>query len=106
MFAILASFNNLGSSLSSALGVFAMDFVGIHTDLSDGGACDFSGLPSLTFYCGMLLPLVSIPLTFIFVPNINMQDTVDFETGEPVRDASVEATERAPLIAKTSEDER
>ncbi len=106
MFAILASFNNLGSSLSSALGVFAMDFVGIHTDLSDAGACDFSGLPSLTFYCGMLLPLVSIPLTFIFVPNINMQDTVDFETGEPVRDASVEATERAPLIAKTSEDER
>merc|ERR1712159_51780 len=52
MFAILASFNNLGSSLSSALGVFAMDFVGIHTDLSDAGACDFSGLPSLTFYCG------------------------------------------------------
>lgn len=106
MFAILASFNNLGSSLSSALGVFAMDFVGIRTDLSEEGSCDFSGLPSLVFYCGMLLPLVSIPLTFIFVPNMNMQDTVDFETGEPVRDAPDGASERAPLIAKTSDDDK
>jgi len=83
MFAILASFSNLGGSLSSALGVFAMDLAGIKTDLnsSEEGACDFSGLPNLVFYCGILCPLLSIPLTFIFVPDMNMQDTVNLEKG-------------------------
>jgi len=108
MFAILASFNNLGYSLSSALGVFAMDVAGIKTDLTsgEGGACDFSGLPSLVFYCGMLLPLVSIPLTFVFVPNINMQDVVDLDTGKAVAssadDANEAPTERVPLLAKST----
>lgn len=101
MFAILASFNNLGSSLSSALGVFAMDYMGIKTDImKEGieGSCDFSQLPNLILYFGMLMPLTAIPLTFIFVPNINMQDTVNLETGRPENDES--NSERAPLLAK------
>lgn len=97
MFAILASFNNLGGSLSSALGVFAMNLVGIKTDIASG-SCDFTGLPSLVFWCGMILPLLSIPLTFVFVPNMNMQDVVDFDTGKPATETS--KAERAPLIAK------
>jgi hypothetical protein len=97
MFAILASFNNLGGSLSSALGVFAMNLVGIKTDIASG-SCDFTGLPSLVFWCGMILPLLSIPLTFVLVPNMNMQDVVDFDTGKPATETS--KAERAPLIAK------
>ena len=97
MFAILASFNNLGGSLSSALGVFAMNLVGIKTDIASG-SCDFTGLPSLVFWCGMILPLLSIPLTFVLVPNMNMQDVVDFDTGKAATETS--KAERAPLIAK------
>ena len=99
MFAILASFSNLGGSLSSALGVFAMDLAGIKTDLnsSEEGSCDFSGLPSLIFYCGILLPLISIPLTFVFLPNINMQDVVDLDTGK--RETS-DGNESDPLLSK------
>jgi len=97
MFAILASFNNLGASLSSALGVFAMEVAGIKTDLaSNGGECDFSGLPELVFWCGMIVPLLTIPLTFIFVPNINMRDVVNLDTGEPTERAEI-----APLLEKT-----
>ena len=101
MFAILASFNNLGGSLSQALGVFAMDFLGIKTDLlaGEGGSCDFSALPNLIFYCGMLMPLLAIPLSLIFVPNINMKDVVDLDTGKAMQSESSDS-ERAPLIAK------
>jgi folate/biopterin transporter len=100
MFAILASFSNLGGSLSSALGVFAMDLAGIKTDLksSEGGSCDFSGLPNLIFYCGILFPLISIPLTFVFVPNINMQDVVNLDTGKRERKTN-DGKESEPLLA-------
>lgn len=74
MFVILASFNNFGYSFSSAFGVFVMDVVGIKIDfiLGEGGVCDFLGLFSLVFYCGMFFLLVFIFFIFVFVSNINM----------------------------------
>ena len=75
-FAILASFSNLGGALSSSFGVFAMQAAGIQTDL-EVGECNFDKLPHLIVICGMILPLIAIPLTFILIPDIEMHGTVD-----------------------------
>lgn len=75
MFAILASFANLGGSLSGSFGAFAMEYAGIKTDLTTG-SCNWDNLPNLILICGILMPLLAIPLTFIFVPDILMTDSV------------------------------
>jgi hypothetical protein len=85
-FAILASFSNLGNALSGSFGVFAMQYAGIKTDMTEDGECDFSNLPVLIVVCGMLLPLLSVPLTFVLIPDMAMTDPVK-EDGASVVDA-------------------
>lgn len=82
MFAILASFANLGGSLSGSFGTFAMDYAGIKTDLTSG-SCNWDNLPNLILVCGICMPLLAIPLTFIFVPNILMTDSIIVFDGCP-----------------------
>jgi hypothetical protein len=96
-FAILASFSNLGSSLSQAFGVFAMQYAGIQTDVTEG-ECDFSNLPTLIVVCGMLLPLLAVPLVFILIPDIAMND--------PVREDNEPVTVMTGLAKETDEGER
>lgn len=99
MFAILASFANLGGSLSGSFGTFAMDYAGIKTDLTSG-SCNWDNLPNLILICGICLPLLAIPLTFIFVPNILMTDTItDFDnSSKKVGDKYVTEEEKKSLI--------
>lgn len=80
-FAILASFSNLGSALSSSFGVFAMQAAGIQTDL-EAGECNFDNLPLLIVICGFILPLIAVPLTFVLIPDIDMHESVDVEEYE------------------------
>jgi folate/biopterin transporter len=80
-FAILASFSNLGGALSSSFGVFAMQMAGIQTEL-EIGECNFDNLPHLIVICGMILPLIAIPLTFVLIPDIDMHETVDMDECE------------------------
>ena len=77
-FAILASFSNLGGALSSSFGVFAMQWAGIKTDVENGN-CDFTNLSSLIVVCGMLLPLLAIPMTFVLIPDMDLSDPVHGE---------------------------
>ena len=99
MFAILASFANLGGSLSGSFGTFAMDYAGIKTDLTSG-SCNWDNLPNLILVCGICMPLLAIPLTFIFVPNILMSDTItDFDNSSTkVGDKHVTEDEKKSLI--------
>lgn len=99
MFAILASFANLGGSLSDSFGTFAMDYAGIKTDLTSG-SCNWDNLPNLILVCGICMPLLAIPLTFIFVPNILMTDTItDFDNSSTkVGDKHVTEDEKKSLI--------
>lgn len=97
-FAILASFSNLGGALSSSFGVFAMEAAGIKTDV-ENGQCDFSNLPWLIVVCGMCLPLIAVPLTFVLIPDIDMSDNLKEENGLP--DVGGETVgEKTPLIKK------
>ena len=75
-FAILASFSNLGGALSSSFGVFAMEYAGIKTEVTEGGACDFSNLPALIVVCGMLLPLLAVPMVYVLIPDMDLSDPV------------------------------
>jgi len=99
MFAILASFANLGGSLSGSFGTFAMDYAGIKTDLTSG-SCNWDNLPNLILVCGICMPLLAVPLTFIFVPNILMTDNItDFDNSSTkVDDKHVTEDEKKPLI--------
>jgi folate/biopterin transporter len=97
-FAILASFSNLGGALSSSFGVFAMEAAGIKTDV-ENGQCDFSNLPWLIVVCGMCLPLIAVPLTFVLIPDIDMSDNLKEENGLP--DVGGDTVgEKTPLIKK------
>ena len=97
-FAILASFSNLGGALSSSFGVFAMQAAGIKTDV-ESGQCDFSNLPWLIVVCGMCLPLMAVPLTFVLIPDIDMSDNLKEEEGLP-EPGGDKAGEKTPLIKK------
>ena len=84
-FAILASFSNLGGALSSSFGVFAMQWAGIKTDVENGD-CDFTNLSSLIVVCGMLLPLLAIPMTYVLIPDMDLSDPVHGEGKDEGKD--------------------
>ena len=101
-FAILASFSNLGGALSRSFGVFAMSAAGIKTDLTDGGSCDFDNLPVLIVVCGMILPLVAVPLTYVLIPDMDMHaESVEEESSPDATEG-----ERTPLMRGESEGAR
>ena len=101
-FAILASFSNLGGALSRSFGVFAMSAAGIKTDLTDGGSCYFDNLPVLIVVCGMILPLVAVPLTYVLIPDMDMHaESVEEESSPDATEG-----ERTPLMRGESEGAR
>lgn len=72
VYALLAGFQNFGQSLSSSLGVLALDEGGIQTP--DDALCDLSNLTLLIIIGHIVLPLLTIPLTFWLIPNAKMTD--------------------------------
>lgn len=40
----------------------------------DGGECDFDNLPWLIAVCHMLVPLITIPLTFVLIPRARLDE--------------------------------
>lgn len=72
VYALLAGFQNFGASVASALGVLAIDIGGIETP--DDAPCDFSNLTWLIIFGHVVLPLLTIPLTFWLIPNARMTD--------------------------------
>ena len=75
----------------------AMEAAGIKTDV-ENGQCDFSNLPWLIVVCGMCLPLIAVPLTFVLIPDIDMSDNLKEVNGLP--DVGGVAGEKTPLIKK------
>lgn len=72
VYALLAGFQNFGASVASALGVLALDVGGIETP--EDAPCDFSNLTWLIIFGHVVLPLLTIPLTFWLIPNARMTD--------------------------------
>lgn len=39
--------------------------------------CNFDSLPALLFISHMVLPLLTIPLTWVFIPDVKMTESID-----------------------------
>ncbi|GAB0490005.1 hypothetical protein MMPV_001234 [Pyropia vietnamensis] len=72
VYALLAGFSNFGRSVGSSLGVLALDIARIRTP--DTGACNFDNLALLVIISHVVLPLLTVPLTFVLIPNAKMTD--------------------------------
>ena len=43
--------------------------------------CNFDHLPFLLFVCHVILPLLTIPLTFVLIPNKRMTESLEVGEG-------------------------
>lgn len=84
VYALLASYQNLGSNVSRTLGVALIDFLGIKTT----APCDFTNLPKAIFIAHVLLPLLVFPLVFILIPDAKMTDDLLGQEGGPAEGGS------------------
>lgn len=82
MFAILASFSNLGSSTSSTIGTILMETVW-PIDIKST-PCNFDNLPWLIITGHLICPLISIPLVFLLLPGDRICDDLDPKMVEAV----------------------
>ncbi|CAC9456280.1 BT1 family protein [Leishmania donovani] len=74
MFAILASFSNMGASTSSTIGAILMETV---WPLSSSPPCDFSNLRWLLISGHFITPLIAIPLVVVLIPGTRICDPID-----------------------------
>ena len=77
----LAGMQNMGQNVSQSLGAYMITAMGVRTQCSatEGNPCDcdFQNLPALLFICHMFLPLLTIPLTWVLIPDIKMTDPIE-----------------------------
>ncbi|KPA73114.1 putative pteridin transporter [Leptomonas pyrrhocoris] len=74
MFAILASFSNLGTSTSSTIGAILMETA---WPIRSKAPCDFSNLHWLIITGHLITPLLAIPLVFVLIPGARICDPID-----------------------------
>lgn len=76
VYALLASYQNLGSNVARSLGVALIDYLGIKTT----APCNFKQLPTAIFIAHVLLPLLIVPMVFILIPDALMTDDLLSDT--------------------------
>mmetsp|Transcript_99849 Transcript_99849/g.279624 ORF Transcript_99849/g.279624 Transcript_99849/m.279624 type:complete len:584 (+) Transcript_99849:131-1882(+) len=81
VFAILAGFQNFGSSVGSILGVLLSE--GLEVTASAAGPCDFDRLGVLIILAHCIGPLFVLPFTYCLVPAARIDDEVAFEAAPP-----------------------
>eukprot|EP00123_Amoebidium_parasiticum_P007040 comp17831_c0_seq1/m.17974 comp17831_c0_seq1/g.17974 ORF comp17831_c0_seq1/g.17974 comp17831_c0_seq1/m.17974 type:complete len:594 (-) comp17831_c0_seq1:231-2012(-) len=74
LYAMLAGFNNFGANVSRSIGVYMIQALGV--SMSNDGPCEYSKLPLLIVVCHIILPALSVPLTFILIPEARLTDPV------------------------------
>lgn len=100
VYALLAGFSNYGRSVGSSLGVLALDVAGIKTPAN--GACNFDNLALLLVISHVVLPLMTVPLTFVLIPNAKMTD--DLVGGLPMMtDADKDVLDGSDVDSSTSD---
>jgi len=72
VYALLAGFSNFGTAVGSSIGAFATDQFDILTPKD--GPCNFDNLTWLIIVGHVILPLLTVPLTFLLIPNARMTD--------------------------------
>ncbi|CCW71650.1 unnamed protein product [Phytomonas sp. Hart1] len=75
VYAVLASFSNLGSTTSTSIGAILMEYV---WPIKSNPPCDFSNAVKLVVVCNIISPLQIIPLTLL-LPNVRVSDDIDID---------------------------
>jgi len=94
MFAILAGFSNVGLSLSGQMGALAVKYFGYNFRVGDPSTCNmggdnpddptsFHGLAKTLIVGNVILPFLTIPMTWIFIPNQTLDSDFLDELPEP-----------------------
>ncbi|PHJ19048.1 folate biopterin transporter subfamily protein [Cystoisospora suis] len=82
VYAILAGISNFGHTISTLLGLRIIKLADIRTTASEGSACDFTNLPFLILCVHCFLPMLSIPLAMVLLPNKKMNEALLPNDGE------------------------
>lgn len=69
VYALLASYQNLGGNVARSIGVALIDFLHINTE-----KCQFQSLPTAIFIAHVALPILIVPLVFVLIPDAKMTD--------------------------------
>ncbi|KAK7199579.1 BT1 family [Novymonas esmeraldas] len=82
VYALMAGFSNLGQTTASSIGAIIMEYG--WPVFSDADPCNHENLPWLIFTCGIMVPLLVIPLNFMLIPKARIVDDIDID-GNVVR---------------------
>merc|ERR1712117_577248 len=90
VFAILMANTNLGGTISSYIGTDAQKWFGVeysqkecNNPKSSLGPVTFTGLSWILFIGDIILPLLTIPLTWLLIPNVKLDsDFADYAARE------------------------
>ncbi|KAF8822904.1 BT1 family protein [Cardiosporidium cionae] len=84
VYAILAGYQNNGQNAAKFIGSYAIEAFGITTLSTATTTCNFNNLTVLIILSHFILPFLTIPLTFIFLPKANLSDPLLIEDREPI----------------------
>ncbi|CCW72160.1 unnamed protein product [Phytomonas sp. Hart1] len=73
VYALLASFGNLGFTTGTSIGAILMEYV---WPIKSNPPCDFKNAVKLVIVCHIILPLLVIPMTLL-LPNVRVSDEID-----------------------------
>lgn len=105
VYALLASYQNLGRNCARSLGVALLDILKIKTTVP----CDFTNLPQAIIIAHVLMPLAVIPFVFCLIPDAKMtedllgQEAPTEDAGKDTDEGILESGLRQPPVPKTAE---
>lgn len=72
VYALLAGFQNFGQNVAKCVGLYMIDFFGIKTT----EPCNYDNMWKLIALSHCVLPLLTIPLTFVLIPRARLTDSL------------------------------
>eukprot|EP01063_Lacrimia_lanifica_P008472 TRINITY_DN1550_c0_g3_i1.p1 TRINITY_DN1550_c0_g3~~TRINITY_DN1550_c0_g3_i1.p1 ORF type:complete len:588 (+),score=222.70 TRINITY_DN1550_c0_g3_i1:67-1830(+) len=102
VYAMLGGFQNFGYQVALIMGLYATEALGV--EAKPNGDCTWDNLAWLVFIAHAVLPLFTIPLTFVLLPNAKLTDklAVDID-GAADPDDAVAMTAASDDAGSTSE---
>ena len=81
VYALLAGFQNFGQQVAKSIGVYMIGRYRIKTE----EPCNFDGLTGMIVLGHMVLPALTIPLTFFMLPNKRLDEELENDGGKYLR---------------------
>uniref|UniRef100_A0A146M311 Uncharacterized protein n=1 Tax=Lygus hesperus TaxID=30085 RepID=A0A146M311_LYGHE len=76
IYSLMAGIGNFGQAIASSLGAIFLEYI---WPVQTSTPCNFDNLPMLTLFGNMLVPLLSIPASYLLLPNTRVCDDIDMD---------------------------